>query len=184
MEPFSKRRISGAEIAEIFYDIYKRAYEDGQKEKPLIEETRPENLLIVQQEWVYLDAFQFDYFAYLALDETPQKAAVLTGFWKKTRGWLKEVNAPALPGRMGPSWREIQVIPAEGSESMFERLKRRCELYRKAIIHPSGDHHGLANMFAITCNVPEFSFVAGIATYVYAQKLYYVNLLQSLEIVL
>ena len=66
----------------------------------------------VKDEWLYFQIFLFDFAVYQAFGPTAAKAAVLTPFWTRVKGWLQNQQVAALPVRLAVAGGGPRSIPA------------------------------------------------------------------------
>jgi hypothetical protein len=122
--PFRKRKVSGSDIADgFFFEPLARAYLAG---FPQCRDLLPSAAAItdagVRSEWLFLEIFATDISTFLALGQTPAKAAILDPFWQRVTDWLGAETVPALPERLAVTGGGPRTIPPEPSETAYGRL--------------------------------------------------------------
>jgi len=186
MFSFSKRKLKGGEVGLGFFDSVRKARLAGY---PETEELFPQDAEIgleaVKDEWLYLEIFTVDFVVFLALGKTPEKAAVLTPFWAELKKWLQLEQVDALLERFSFLGGDAKSIPAENSETSFERLMRRMQQYSDCISKPHdlGENHSVATTFAALCGDMDAVTIMGVSSFFSAKKVSLFNALKRLQIV-
>jgi len=182
-------KIAAQEVADVLIEGLQKDVGNGQINKPFIDEASPDDLTNIRQEWFYFDAFNVDYFVFLALGQTPEARAILDVFWRQMREWLAASKVPALPERMGPYAGypgSMKIIPEEHLGSAYDRVRRRCAMYMETINrpHPLGENHSVGLTFGILCGDLDLPRVAGVAGFFHKRKMEWVKMLKSHRIVI
>jgi hypothetical protein len=195
MLSFLKPKLSGAEIG---IEWYRRLRESRAAGFPNLQELLPATTGItsvvgsapidpsaVQDEWLYLEIFSFDFSVYLAVGKTPAKAAVLTPFWQHIETWLQAEHVPALPERFAVAGGGPRVIPAEPSESSSTRLVRRVQEYSAAVTspHQMGQNYSVAAVFANACGFMDIGSITGVSAWFSSFKIQTVQFIRKFRIV-
>lgn len=163
---FLKSKQRGSDVAAGLLDSIRQSYDAGFiQSRNLFPEDAQIEQDAVQQEWLYFQIFLIDFGVYNALGQTPEKATVLTPFWRLVKAWLESVHVAELPDRLavaGP-----RNIAAEPSETAFARASRRVEQYASALAspHAQGKTYSVAAVFAASCGTMDAACIAGIAAY-------------------
>jgi hypothetical protein len=184
---FLKRKASGADIGLGYYDHLRKNYA---AELPTFLREPPTDPAIgsdsVRHEWLYLKIFAYDFSVYLALGNTPARAAVLTSFWQHIETWLQAEHVAALPERFaGVVGDEVRFIPAEPSESSYTRLRRRVQEYSSAIKSPHhmGENYSVAAVFADACGFMNIVLITAVSAYFSSSKIENVQFIRKFRIV-
>jgi hypothetical protein len=187
MFSFLKRKVKGTEVGLGFFDSVRKARIAGY---PGAKELFPSDAIIgleaVKDEWLYLNVFTIDYVVFLALGQSPEKTAVLTPFWAEIKKWLQQVRVNARPEMVSFLGDDHKIIPAESSETSFERLTRRMQQYSDCILKPHhlGENYSVAVTFTWSlCGDMNAATIAGISSFFSAQKIELVKGLKSYRIV-
>lgn len=181
-----KPKQSGTEIGLELCRILQEGYAAGFSGSQDLFPTEPQiSLEAVKDEWLYLEVFSVDFSVYLAVGDTPAKAAVLTPFWVCIRQWLQAKRANELPERLVVAGGGPRVIPAENSESSFSRLSRRMQQYGSAITspHAQGENYSVAAVLASACGDMGAISTLGVTEFFSSRKISIVQFIRKFRIV-
>ena len=140
----------------------------------------------INDEWLYLDVFIFDYSIYRAFGNTPERQLVLNKFQNLIAGWLRNRIVSKIPDVrlwMFDPGEEPLFFPPEIAEPAVTRLTRRMESYSKAVAlhHEMGENLSVASVFAAHCGASSFDYIAGVGRYVFEKKMNFVKMLKVIQ---
>jgi len=194
MFSFLKRRISATELADADVEGIQRNVATGYTNRVYPKDCELP-IELVKQEWLYFDVFVEDLcvFASFAKRDTRTKNAILDRFWMRIREWLTTIQVPALPERRCIDMTEwklmppggIICIPAETSETAYDRVRRRGATYGAAIRtpHPLGENYGVAKVFTSLCGgVMNAIDLLAVSTYFHERKVGFAKLVKSYRV--